>query len=239
MNRYFTFWKSSWGKHYLFWIIIFLIFIVFTTVILIPDSNFYARVLIVAALIFYFLFGHFFAISSFGFVKKLFTNIVNLNNFNYGELTPERKIPALLVVLPVYMLIFQTYFIVVGYNFIEALIFGWLILIFVRSSHYVDKELGEEIGKIIGSFFIPFGFIIILIKGASFYVDLSTSKVFIEDYIGYILYFIVFLLATIPLEVLMDYQGKNKQKDDEEKRKKTEWKNDPRFVKYKKKRFEK
>jgi len=235
INKYLNFWKSSSRNHYIFWVSIFLIFVVLITFFQIPDSNHYARVLLVAVLIFYFLFGHFFAISSLDMVKKLFTKIVNLNNFGYGDLTVERKMPALLVVLPVYLIIFQTYFIIAGYNFIEALLFGWLVLLFVRSSHYVDKKLGAEIGKIIGSFFIPFGFIIVLIKGASFYVDLSTSKIFIEDYFGYFLYFIVFLLATIPLEVLMDYRGKNKQKDDEEKRKRIEWKNDSRFVKYKKK----
>jgi len=233
INKYLNFWKSSSRNHYIFWASIFLIFVVLITLFQIQDSNLDAYVLLVVVLIFFFVLGHVLTIFFFNMVKNLFTKIVNLNNFSYGELTPERKIPALLVVLPAYLIIFQTYFIIAGYNFIEALLFGWLVLLFVRSSHYVDKELGAEIGKIIGSFFIPFGFVIILIKGSSFYVDLSTSKIFIEDYIGYIIYFIVFLLATIPLEVLMEYRGKNKQKDNEEKRKRTEWKNDPRFVKYK------
>lgn len=235
IKKYFNFWKSSWGKHYLFWSIIFFISILFITFILIPDSNYYARILLIAALIFYFLLGHIFTFYYLNIVKNLFTNIVNLNNYSYQELTPKRRIPALLVVLPVYLIIFQTYFIVANYSFIEALLFGWLILLFVRSSHYVDAEIGAKIGQIIGSFFIPFGFIIVLIKGASFYVDLSTGKIFINDYLPYFLYFIVFILATIPLEVLMDYRGKNKQIDDEEKRKKTKWKKDPCFVKYKKK----
>lgn len=235
IKKYFNFWRSIWGKHYIFWMIVFLIFIVFITFIQIPYSNVYARLLIIAVLIFYFLIGLIFAIISFDMAKRFFTKIINLNNYSYKEVTEERKIPALLVVLAFYLIIFQTYFILVDYNFIEALLFGWLVLLFVRSSHYVDFKLGERIGNIIGSFFIPFGFIIVLIKGASFYVDLSTSKIFIQDYLGYFLYFITFLLATIPLEVVMDYRGKNKQINDEYRKKKKEWENDSSFVKYKNK----
>jgi len=234
-KKYFSFWKSYWGKHFIFWMIIFLIFISIFSFIQISSSNIYARLLIIGVLIFYFLFGMYFSISSFGMAKRLFTKIINLNNYSYREVTDERKIPALLVVLPVYLIIFQTYFLIAGYSFIEALIFGWLVLLFVRSSHYVDPLLGADIGKIIGSFFIPFGFIIVLIKGSSFYVDLSTGNIFIKEYLAYFLYFITFILATIPLEVLMDYRGKNKHISDKEKRKKREWEKDPCFVKYKKK----
>ena len=108
-------------------------------------------------------------------------------------------------------------------------------MIFVRTSHYVDQELGERIGNIIGSFFLPFGFILVFIKGASFYVDVSTGELFIQDYLGHFLYFITFILATIPLEVLMEYRGKKKQITDKCKKKKKEGENDPKFVKYKKK----
>lgn len=232
INKYLNFWKSTWGKHYIFWILVFLIFIVIITFIQIPYSNLYARLLIIGVLIFYFLFGHFFAIYSFGMAKRLYTKIINLNNYNYREITKERKIPTLLFVLPVYLIIFTTYFIIADFSFIESLVYGWLVLLFVRSSHYVDEILGADIGKIIGSFFIPFGFIIVLIKGASFYVDLSTGKILIEDYFGSFLYFITFLLATIPLEVLMDYRSKNKKNSDKYKEKKKEWENDSSFVRY-------
>jgi len=223
IKKYFNFWKSFWGKHFIFWVSIFLIFIVISSYIQIPNSNVYARLLIIVALIFYFLFGIYFAVSSFDMVQRLFTKIINLNNYSYLEKTETRKIPALLIVLPVYLIIFQTYFILVNYNFIESLIFGWLVLLFVRSSHYVDSLLGADIGRIIGSFFIPFGFIIVLIKGASFYISLSTGEIFIEDHFGYFLYFVTFLLAAIPLEIIMDYRGKNKRIYEEEKRKRTEW----------------
>lgn len=231
--KYFNFLKSYWGKHYFLWTFVFLIFIILITYIQIPISNNYARILLIGALIFYFFFGHFFALTSLNMVKRLFTRIINLNNYSYRDKTPVRKLPALLVVLPLYLIIFQIYFIVADYSFIEALLFGWFVLIFVRSSHYVDKKLGAEIGKIIGSFFIPFGFIIALIKGASFYIDVSTNNTFNEEHIGYILYFFVILFATIPLEVLMDYKSKNKQKDEKYKGKRKEWENEPSFIKYK------
>ena len=106
-KKYINFWKSSWGKHYIFWIIIFLIFIVVITIIQLPGSNIYARFLIIAVLLFYLLFGHFFTRTSFDVAKKLYTRIINLNSFSYRDVTAERKIPALLIVLPVYLIIFQ------------------------------------------------------------------------------------------------------------------------------------
>jgi hypothetical protein len=235
IKKYSKFRKSPSFIHYIFWVAIFLIFIVIITFLQTKNSNYYARIILIGALIFYFLFGHYFAISSLDSVKNLYTKIINLNNFNYGDLIIKRKIPVLLFVLPVYLVIFLTFFIIAGYNSIEALIFGWLVLIFVRSSHYVDKELGAKFGEIVGAFFIPFGFIIILIKGASFYRDVSTGMEITMDHIGFILYFIVFLLATIPLEVLMEYRGKNKRIEEEEKRKKKEWNKDSSFVRYKEK----
>lgn len=236
IKKYSKFRKSSSFTHYIIWVMIFVIFVVIITILQVKNSNYYARIILIGALIFYFLFGHYFAISSLEMVKNLYGRIISLNNFSYGDVTDKRKLPALLIILPVYLLIFQTYFIIAGYNFIEALIFGWLVLIFVRSSHYVDKELGKKFGEIIGAFFIPFGFTILLIKGASFYVDISTGMAITEEHIGLFLYFIVFLLATVPLEVVMDYRGKNKKRENIEKQKREEWTKDTTcYVKYKRK----
>lgn len=235
IRKYKKFRASPLFIHYIFWVAVFLIFVVIITLVQVRNSNYYARIILIGALIFYFLFGHYFAISSLDMIKNLYTRIITVNNFSYGDLIIKRKIPALLIVLPVYLVIFLTYFIIAGYTSIEALIFGWLVLIFVRSSHYVDKELGAKFGEIIGAFFIPFGFVIILVKGASFYRDISTGMEITEDHIGFIIYFILFSLATIPLEVLMEYRGKNKQIEEKEKQKKEEWSEDSRFVKYKKK----
>ena len=147
MDKYFTFWRSSWGKHYLIWIIIFSVFVVFLSLTQIPSPNVALRVFFIAVLFFYLVFGHLFSVVSFDTAKSVFAKILNLNNHSYWEKTPKRKIPYLLIILPVYLIIFQTYFTIADYNFIEALVFGWMIIIFVRSSYYVDSTLGAEIGN--------------------------------------------------------------------------------------------
>jgi len=99
-------------------------------------------------------------------------------------------------------------------------------LIFVRSAHYANQDLGHKIGEFIGAFFIPFGFITLVLNineiiGKSF-PDSATIAIFIS-------FFILILLAQLLLEILMSYLTSKK----ENRRLKLDWKSHPAYVKNK------
>jgi len=229
MSKKVGFLKTRWGHHYFTWLIVFIVFTIVISYTQILSYNILLHVLLILVLIFYFVVGHLLLFNFINTAKPFFEIIIGLNNYNYWQKSRKRNIPILIFTIPIYLIIFQTYFIALGkYNFAEALIFGWIILIFVRCSHYADYNLGKEIGTIIGSFFIPFGFLIFLVNAGFFIQDFSLGIIDHLEIISSFLIFILFLLAYIPLEVLMDY----KSAQNKNKRIKSEWAKDPNFVKY-------
>ena len=230
MNKQNLFWKSHWGKHFKIalgiYILVSIIFGIITISLYQLPWN-YTLLLSLPWIILYsniILIGISVTLSISKTIKPLFL-ILKLNDCSYMDKTYKLKIPKLAIVLPLYLIIFYIYFIgFKNYEAVTTLLLSWLILIIVRSSHYADRKLGNLIGGFIGSFFLPFGFIALVVNINDFIKNIPID---IIPIVIFMFYFILILLAQFALEILMDYlTSKDREKQ-------LNWEESPYFVKYK------
>lgn len=177
-------------------------------------------------------------VSSFMFPPLIggLSRIFSLNDFSFSDSRSKLHIVYILFATSLFLIFLYIYFISLKiYEPIKTLLLSWMVLIFIRSAHYVNPKLGNRIGTLVVSFFIPFGLFILAINllesGLNFVSDIYQTGLFI-------LYFIIILSAQIPMEILMEYTIiKNKQTIIKRRQKelKSNWQESPYFVKYKSK----
>ncbi|EMR75605.1 hypothetical protein MBGDF03_00152 [Thermoplasmatales archaeon SCGC AB-540-F20] len=223
-----SFWKSHWGKHFKIAIgvyILFSIIFAFLTISLfclpidlsimfsLPWIILYSNVIFIGIIILF---------ATYKSIKPFFL-ILDLNDCHYRDRILKTKIPLLVIVLPLYLIIFYVYF--NGFNVYEpvgTLFLSWIVLIIVRSSHYVDRKLGNRLGGFIGAFFLPFGFITLAVNINEFFRNTPNN---LTPIVIFIFYFFLILIAQVSLEILMDYIST----EEKEKELKSNWLDDPNF----------
>jgi len=227
-----SFWKSHWGTHFKIWIGVYIIASVAFGIITISLYNLpfkYSMLLSLPWIILYsnvILIGIIVALSISKSIKPLFL-ILELNDCHYTDKILKSKIPKLIITLPLYLIIFYIYFIAFRiYNPIATLLLSWLVLIIVRSAYYTSPKLGNRIGGFIGAFFLPFGFMALVVNIHIFFKNIPSDMI---PVVTFIFYFILVILAQIPLEILMDYISSS----DKKKQLKANWKKNPAYVPFK------
>lgn len=154
--------------------------------------------------------GYMLSITMLIIIKKMFIGILRLNNWGYS---PDRSIKNidLLIPLSLYLIIFWTYFNFLGRDHVFTLLLGWLGLLITRAAHYVDPErVGNEIGKVIGSFAFPFWIITICYYVYQFIINKPIN--FIVNNLNFVQTFIMLLTISFILEIFMYRYVKKKSK---------------------------
>ncbi|HEC86949.1 MAG TPA: hypothetical protein ENI49_03670 [Thermoplasmatales archaeon] len=142
------------------------------------------------------------------YMTKNILSILNANDLDYDETYKRIKIPKLLSTIIIYIVFFYTFITTIGnYDPILILLISWLLLIFVRSAHYANPNIGHKIGEFIGAFIVPFGFITLILKMSEF----SWNNFKITSRVIFISYLTLIIIGEFLLEIFMDYYTKNGQ----------------------------
>lgn len=208
MTKKLGFWKTHWGRHFRNGLIAYFCLCVFFAFLIIFLFGVPLEITLLLSIpwIYIYLFpiiaGVTIAIFMSKSVKPLFI-ILELNNCSYTDKIPKTIIPKISITLPVYLMIFFVYLFSLGkYDPNLTLLLSWIMLIIVRSSYYANKKLGNQIGSFIGSFFLPFGFLTMVLFIKDFLSNVPTDPIPIVIFLSY---FVLIVIGQLPLEALMDY----------------------------------
>jgi len=226
MKKSLGFWKNQSGKDFSKRIVIFLCLsipftLVFDYLVITPNHLptqymiiFYLPIFLI---ILFLLLAGLSASLLFPPVLQKFSMLFEINNVSFSDKRTKLHFVYLVLVISVLLLTIYTYFISLKYyDPIKTLLISWMVVIFVRASHYVDYSLGDKVSVVIISFLIPFGLFI----GAITLLETRLS-IFSNIYENglFVLYFIMIVSAQMPLEVLLEYVGKKYSKKSNRKRK--------------------
>ena len=231
MNKSLKFWESNWGTHFKYAIGIYIVFsfifgfiivllfgvpIEYSMLLSLPWVIIFINIILIMILL---------TIAISKTIKRFFL-ILYLNDCSYRDKIHNSRIPQLTVVLPIYLMIFFVYFYKFGtYDPNFTLLLSWIVWVIIRSAYYVEREIGKTIGVIVGSFFLPFGFMtfVLLLK------DFFSNPIEVIPSVIFLSYFFIILIGEVALEILMDYfTFQNRQKD-----LRLEWDGDPAFIREK------
>jgi len=163
------------------------------------------------------------------YIIKNFLLILNFNDLDYDE-TYKKIIPKLLITIVLYIMFFYAFITTIdNYDPILVLLISWLLLIIVRSAHYVNPNTGHKIGEFIGAFIVPFGLITLVLKINEF----SWEDFKITSQVIFISYFVLMIIGEFFLEIFMDYYTKKRKIDIKNKffvKLKNNWKGHPSYV---------
>jgi hypothetical protein len=152
-------------------------------------------------------------------IKKLFHGIFELNNWTY---TPSKSLKNISLIIPLslYLIVFWTYFRVLGKDNVSTLLLGWLCLIIIRAAHYADpKDVGDQIGKVIGAFVLPFW----LVTFCYYFLQFLTNNPirYLANNLLANQTFIILLLISFCLEIIQYRKKKNEENENMQSSKKT------------------
>ena len=233
---------GKWWKHFKITISLYVIACIIFSILIIYshglpfDPNlipikYYFLLIIPWILLFASVLSLFYAITPyFLYIVKNILSILNSNDLDYDETYKKIKVPKLLPTIIIYIMFFYSFITTIGnYDPILILLISWLLLIIVRSAHYVNPYTGHKIGEFIGAFIVPFGFIILILKMNEF----SWKNFKITSQVIFISYFTLMIIGEFFLEIFMDYYTKKRKDDTKNKvynKLKNNWIDHPSFI---------
>jgi len=209
--------KENWKKDFaLFYLLAYFFGIILFAIHLTYNLSYWLQLALLVPLIF---FSLYWALSKFAYTKltELINKLSKGNNLSYFEVKSREKLLDLLGVHATYFAIsfIYFYFIFEQYNHpfksrfeyhLFLFFIGGLIVIFVRTTHYSNPDIGNKIGDTIAYFFFPFGLLIAAVLLANFTGGKNIDQIF-ESIIRnwqMIPYFFMLLCITMSLDIILD-----------------------------------